>query len=190
MGCGTIAADLVAAICNQPPVGGTGDTAYIVNYEDISTKTVSAQNVCSAIVLKNGKIGYKYETVEDSILGETTLNKGTYIDTFQQDLTLRVHTKSELAKAFVNDSKGSRLVVIVPNLATGTAGEIKWEVYGLDSGLELNELTASTDMADQTVYTLKFGSGEKAKEGTLPKSFFITDLATTEAALESLVGNS
>jgi hypothetical protein len=74
-------------------------------------------------------------------------------------------------------------------LETGTAGEIKYEVYGWDSGLVANELTATTDMADETVYTIKMGSGPKSKEGTLPKSFFDTDIATTELAVTALLSS-
>ncbi len=61
------------------------------------------------------------------------------------------------------------------------------EVYGWDSGLELNDLTASTEMADGVAYLFTVGSGTIAQEGSLPKSFFNTDEATTDAAVAALL---
>jgi hypothetical protein len=190
MNCTKIAADLTAAVCGQPPLAGTGARAILLNYDDVdkNASTVT-NNIISEIIMDAGTQGYAFTTIEDSMLGETTLNKGTYFESLQHDLSLRIHTKTQAAKDFVDDIVGSKIIAIVENLETGTAGEIKYEVYGWDAGLEVNELTATTDMADETVYVIKLGSGEKSKEGTLPKSFFDTDIATTETAITSLLSS-
>lgn len=188
MNCTKIAADAIAAVCGQPPLAGTGKLAYIINFEDADKdgSTVTA-NVISDIALVDGTSGFSFTTIEDSMMGEGSLNLGTYFKTIQHDVTLRIHAKTEANKTFINNIVGSKVIVILPNLETGAAGEIKYEVWGWDAGLEANELTFTTDMADETVYMVKLGSGDKSKEGTLPKSFFITDLATTEAALAALL---
>jgi hypothetical protein len=191
MSCGNVNADVIASICNQVAVGGTGNSMYILNYSDIDfASSTVANNIISDITLKAGKTGYLFTTVEDTIMGEVTLNKGTYVDSFQHDLTPRILAKSESAKAFINNAIGARVVCIIPNLEEGTAGEIKWEAYGWDAGLELNELAYTTDYADQVVYAPKFGSSEKAREGSLPKSVYVTSLTATEAMLDALVAGS
>lgn len=191
MNCTKITADVIAAVCGQPPLAGTGKVTVLLNFDDVDKESsVEANNIISSIVMKSGTEGYSFTTIEDSILGEASLNKGSYFDTVQQDLTLRIHAKSETNKEFINDIVGSKIIGLVPNLETGTAGEIKYEVYGWESGLEANELTWTTDMSDETVYIVKLGSGEKSKEGTLPRSFFDTNIETTEAAVAALTAVS
>lgn len=188
MDCSKITAGLQAVACNDPAIPGTGQKVYLINYNDIDrTLSVVTDNVISDVILKPTAKGYLFETIDNSTEATTTLNKGKYFGNWQQNLSLRIFTKSELAKKFVNGLNGARVVAIVENKETGTAGEVKWEAYGWDAGLELNEVTAETVMTDLVVYSLTVGSGETSKESSLPKSVFKTDLATTETMLAALI---
>lgn len=195
MECGNLTADIIAANCAKLGVAGTTGMAYIMRYKDIdkSLSTVTG-NVISAITMKDDTRAYEFTTIDNSPLGETTANVGTYLTQFQHDLTLRIFTKTEANKDFVNQSANESFVIILANKELGTAndagtttGNTKYEVYGWDSGLKLSELTATTDMTDGVVYGVKYGSTDRAREKTLPKSFFATSLATTEAAIEALI---
>jgi len=190
LNCYEISADIVAAICQQPPTAGTGDVMYIMNFDDVdkANSTISS-NVISSILMDSGKTAYSFSTIPDSVMGSSSVNVGTYFTTIQQDVILRAHAKTEAAKAFINNALGSKLMVIVQNREIGSEGEVKWELYGWDSGLEVTALESSTDMADETVYSLTVGSGERSKEGTLPKSVWDTDISTTEAMLASLLSS-
>lgn len=191
MNCSTITAGLIAVVCGKPETAGTGSRVWLINYDDIDrAESVITNNVISDLILADTKKAYLFETIDNSTLGETSLNKGTFMSNFQHDLTLRIFAKSEAAKAFVNSLNGARVVAVVENKAlTGsgaTLGETKFEAYGWDAGLELNELASTTEMTDMVVYQPKIGSGT-AKESSLPKSVFKTSLAVTETMLDSLI---
>lgn len=188
MSCNTIGANVVAALCNEPSIAGTGKKLYIFNYEDRDlANSVVDNDVISEIALKAGKDGYSFETVENGTSGSTTLEVGTYFSVTKQLVALRFMAKSEANKSYVNKLLGSKVIVVVPNLEEGTDGTVKYEVYGWKSGLTATELIADTEMADSVVYTVTMASGERGVEGTLPKTFYNTDPATTEAALDALL---
>ena len=188
MDCSKITQGLQAVICNVPAIPGAGSQVILLNYSDIDRKLSEVtDNVISSIILKGTAKGYKFETIDKSVLGEISLNKGTYFSSWQHDLTLRIFVKKEDAKKFVNNFNSARVIPIIENKELGPNGETKYEAYGWDSGLELNEAPSSTDMADLVVYQIKLGSGDKSKESSLPKSVFKTDLAQTELMLEALV---
>lgn len=189
--CSKLTDGVIAAVCNKPAIAGTGHRVILINYNDIDRSISEVEgNVIKKLVLKTGATGYEYESLENSTLGEISLNKGTYFSNWQHDLTLRVFAKSESSKGFVNSLNSARVVAVVDNKELGDDGDVKYEVYGWDAGLELNEGTASTDMADLVVYTIKMGSGANSKEASLPKSIFDADLATTETMLNTLLKNS
>jgi hypothetical protein len=194
MDCSKITAGLTAINCGKPSIPGTGQQVIIINYTDIDReKSTAANNVITSIVLKGTNKAYAFESIDNSTLGEISVNRGTYFSNWQHDLTLRIFAKNEKAKEFVNNLNGTRLVAIVENKEEGPEGQVKYEVYGWDAGLELNEATATTDMADLVVYQLKLGSGANSKESSLPKSVFKTgegtesDLQATEAMINTLI---
>jgi hypothetical protein len=188
MDCSKITQGLQAVNCGKPPVAGTGTRVILLNYADVDKSlSVEANNVISEILLKSGAIGYAFESLDNTNTGESSYNKTTYYGNWQHDLTMRILVKNEDAKTFVNEMNGARVVAIVENKEMGVDGEVKYEVYGWDAGLELNECTATTEMADGVVYQLKMGSGTNSKESTLPKSVFDTSLTKTEAMLDSLI---
>jgi hypothetical protein len=183
-----ITAGLVAASANRSAIPGTGSKVYLFSYTDINRAlSTVTDNVISAIVMLATKKGYIFETIDNSVDGDTSLIKGTYYSDFDQTLALRIFSKTEAAKKFVNNMKLARVVAIVENKEIGAAGEIKYEAYGWDAGLELMEMKSPTTMADKVVYDMKIGCGAKSKETSLPKSVFITSLTATETMLAGLI---
>ena len=188
MDCSEITSGLVAVNCDKASVAGTGGKVRLISYSDINRDlSTIVDGVITAIVLKAGKKAYDFETVDNSVDGDSSLAKGTYISDFDHSLMLRVFAKTEAVKKFVNKMKLARVVAVVDNKEIGAAGEVKYEAYGWDSGLELMEMKSSTLMADKVAFELKLGSGAKAKETSLPKSVFITDITATEAMLAGLI---
>ncbi|MEI7503708.1 MAG: hypothetical protein WCJ61_10530 [Paludibacter sp.] len=183
-----ITAGLVAVSASRNSIAGTGSKVYLISYSDINriTSTVVA-NVITAIVLNATKKGYIFETVDNSVDGSSDLVKGTYYSDFDHKVPLRVFAKTQAAKTFVESLKLARVVAIVENKETGVAGEIKYEAYGWDAGLELMTMKSTTAMADKVVYEMELGSGAKSKETSLPKSVFITSLTATETMLGGLI---
>ncbi len=188
MDCSKLAAGLVAAICNKSATAGTTGKALLINFNDIDrTLSEVVDNVIVKLVLKAGKKAYAFETFEKALNPTGTFAKGTYRNTWTQSVPLRVFTKNELSKKFVNSlSAGARIVSLVENKEIGLAGDVKWEAHGWENGLELNEGTYAGEMTDGVVYDLTMGSSDTAQEATLPKSVFDTDLATTELMIDGL----
>lgn len=186
--CSKITTGFTMTECATPALPGTDARVILISYTDIN-KALSevTDNVITSIILKSGAQGYEVDSLPNATVGEDTVNVGTYNRTHQHNLTIRIFKKSEAAKKFVNGLTNARVVAIVQNNDRGVEGDTKYEVYGWDSGLELNDLTASTEMADGVPYLFTLGSGTIAQEGTLPKSFYKTDEATTDAAVDSLL---
>lgn len=187
--CAQLTAGLLAADCNTSATAGLEDDVILMNYDDVDkTASAVANNIVSSIVMKSGKKGFIYTSFGKSFDDSgATFTKGTYRNTWLHTLMMRIFAKSENAKSFVNElGAGAKIIAIVKNKEGGTGGEVKYEVYGWDNGLELNESANVVQMTDGVVYTLNAGSSDTAQEGSLPKSVFDTDLATTEKMLESI----
>lgn len=179
---------LVAANCDAAAIAGTFSKIALFNYSDIDKAGSSLTgNVITNVLMNGATKGMYFESLEDSHVGEVSLAAGTYFSEFDHAVTLRIFAKTEAAKTFLNELKNGRVVVFLPNKAQGANGEVKWEVYGWDSGLKLTELTNTTEFADRVVYTLKLASTENSKEQSLPKTFFDTDLTATETLFTSLI---
>jgi hypothetical protein len=189
MNCGELTKDLIAASCGQTAVAGLEDDVILINYNDIDkTASTVTNNVISSLLLKGSKKGFKFSTFGRS-LDESgiTFTKGTYRNTWAHDLYLRIFTKDEDAKKYVNEfGDGAKVVAIVRNNEIGKDGDVAYEVYGWDNGLELKESTSTVAMQDGVVYMLHIGSSDTAQEGSIPKSVFATDLETTEQMVNAL----
>lgn len=191
MDCSKITVGFAMTACGKPALAGTAARVILLNYSDVdkalSEVNATNDNIIESIILQAGAKGYEVDSLPNTTVGEDTLNVGTYNRTHQHNLTIRIFKKSEAAKTFVNGLTNARVVAIVQNNDRGDAGDTKYEIYGWDSGLEMNDLTASTEMADNVAYLFTLGSGTIAQEGSLPKSFFNTDEATTDTAVEALL---
>lgn len=175
--------------CDGPALAGTSGRVILLSFTDINrAKSTVANNVISTIVLKSGAKGYEVDSLPNAVVGDTPATVGTYFTTFQHTLTVRLFKKSEAAKKFINQLPTARVVAIVENNERGAKGEVKYEVYGWNSGLTLTELTGSTEMTDGVAYQVSLGSSSVAQEKTVPMSFFNTDETTTDEAVEALLG--
>ena len=189
--CTKLTANLAAIKCGFAPIPGTGNRVLLINYDDVDRKlSTVADNVITNLILNAGAKAYEFESAADSTEGTPTFNKGTYLGNFIHTLILRIFARAEAGKKFVNTLNGAKVIAIVENADGGTGvttGEVTYEAYGWDAGLLLSEIAAPTTMADLVVYQVTLASGETARESSLPKSVFKTDLATTKTMLDGLV---
>lgn len=188
--CSKIAAGLAAGACNIVAVPGTASRVVLLNYTDIDRTTlVETANVVSVINTLGVTVGYAFESLIDATIGTYALAKGTYINQFDHTIDGRVFVKSEPAKAFLNGLKNARVVAIVENIAFNAADAtpVKYEIYGLDAGLEISELTGDTTHPDQTVSMFKLMSADNAKEGSMPKTLYVTSISATDTLVNGLL---
>lgn len=190
--CSKIKTGFTNQVCGKPAIAGTTARVILLSYSDVDkSKSVVTDNVISSLILKAGATGYEVDSLPNATVGSDTINAGTYLKTHQHNVVVRIFKKSEAAKKFVNGLTNARVIAIVENNDTGDNGDTKYEVYGWDSGLELTEITVTTEMTDGVAYQVTLANGTIAQEGSLPMSLFNTDEKTTDLIVEGLlVGGS
>lgn len=186
--CSKIKTGFTNQVCGKPAIAGTTARVILLSYSDADkSKSVVTDNVISSLILKAGATGYEVDSLPNATVGSDTINAGTYLKTHQHNVVVRIFKKSEAAKKFVNGLTNARVIAIVENNDTGDNGDTKYEVYGWDSGLELTEITVTTEMTDGVAYQVTLANGTIAQEGSLPMSLFNTDEATTDLMVEGLL---
>lgn len=186
--CSKIKTGFINQACGKPAIAGTAARVILISYSDADkSKSVVTDNVISSLILKAGATGYEVDSLPNATVGSDTINAGTYLKTHQHNVVVRIFKKSEAAKKFVNGLTNARVIAIVENSDTGDNGDTKYEVYGWDSGLELTEITVTTEMADGVAYQVTLANGTIAQEGSLPRSLFNTDEKTTDLMIEGLL---
>ena len=186
--CSKIKTGFINQVCGKPAIAGTTARVILLSYSDVDkSKSVVTDNVISSLILKAGATGYEVDSLPNATVGSDTINAGTYLKTHQHNVVVRIFKKSEAAKKFVNGLTNARVIAIVENNDTGDNGDTKYEVYGWDSGLELTEITVTTEMTDGVAYQVTLANGTIAQEGSLPMSLFDTDEATTDLMVGSLL---
>ena len=186
--CSKIKTGFTNQVCGKPAIAGTTARVILLSYSDVDkSKSVVTDNVISSLILKAGVTGYEVDSLPNATVGSDTINAGTYLKTHQHNVVVRIFKKSEAAKKFVNGLTNARVIAIVENNDTGDNGDTKYEVYGWDSGLELTEITVTTEMTDGVAYQVTLANGTIAQEGSLPMSLFDTDEATTDLMVNGLL---
>lgn len=186
--CSKIKTGFINQVCGKPAIAGTTARVILLSYSDVDkSKSVVTDNVISSLILKTGATGYEVDSLPNATVGSDTINAGTYLKTHQHNVVVRIFKKSEAAKKFVNGLTNARVIAIVENNDTGDNGDTKYEVYGWDSGLELTEITVTTEMTDGVAYQVTLANGTIAQEGSLPMSLFNTDEQTTDLMVEGLL---
>ena len=186
--CSKIKTGFTNQVCGKPAIAGTTARVILLSYSDVDkSKSAVTDNVISSLILKAGATGYEVDSLPNATVGSDTINAGTYLKTHQHNVVVRIFKKSEAAKKFVNGLTNARVIAIVENNDTGDNGDTKYEVYGWDSGLELTEITVTTEMTDGVAYQVTLANGTIAQEGSLPMSLFNTDEATTDLMVEGLL---
>lgn len=186
--CSKIKTGFTNQVCGKPAIAGTTARVILISYSDVDkSKSVVTDNVISPLILKAGATGYEVDSLPNATVGSDTINAGTYLKTHQHNVVVRIFKKSEAAKKFVNGLTNARVIAIVENNDTGDNGDTKYEVYGWDSGLELTEITVTTEMTDGVAYQVTLANGTIAQEGSLPMSLFNTDEKTTDLMVDGLL---
>lgn len=186
--CSKIKTGFINQVCGKPAIAGTTARVILLSYSDVDkSKSVVTDNVISSLILKTGATGYEVDSLPNATVGSDTINAGTYLKTHQHNVVVRIFKKSEAAKKFVNGLTNARVIAIVENNDTGDNGDTKYEVYGWDSGLELTEITVTTEMADGVAYQVTLANGTIAQEGSLPMSLFNTDEKITDLMVDGLL---
>lgn len=146
--CNALIAKDIAASCVDPIVGGLESNAVIINRDDVDFALVqfnaTRNNVIENLPLKKGKRGYKaYVPGAKPFSGtKTSLEKGTYRNTFANDFALVILENDPDVTAQIIDglANGKFLVVFEnkhKNLNKATSpGDSSIQIFGYYQGLQ------------------------------------------------------
>lgn len=189
--CGKIDAG-IAFDCNNPPSGGANDRLILMNFDDwqAGTLTVDGSNplLFTDYLPGSGLLAYSFEGQNDSVEPRAALVKGRYVDSFDHEVRFKAFNNSPTIKNQLRRLGLSKVVAIVQNNHKGTGGNAAFEVYGHETGLELQELERILNDADTMgAYNLLLRNSETSRPGTIPHTLFKTDFATTLALVNGLL---
>lgn len=191
MACSKLAAS-IAYNCDTPPVTGLGDRLILIPFDDVdkALATFDATNklLLTNLVMKSGKHGYSVQGFNFSNSYDTALAKGTYLNSYEHNVTFRVFDKSAETKKTISDLTNTRVIAVIENRVSTGDEASKFEICGWDLGLEVTELTRNQSDADTGGgYVIALKADTQNKEPKLPLTFYKTDAATTLTAIEALL---
>lgn len=198
IGCNQIV-DCILKNCEQL-VPGIKDKAYFINYDcidkDMSTFDPDNPLLCTQLVLKTLSppcYAYCVEGYNFSNEHSVALVKKTYQKVWDHNFIFRIFDNTPEDKLWIQNAIDSRFLIIIENNyskedAVEGDGRTVFEILGWDFGLELNAAERNTEDEEMLGgWVLTAGCSDKLKESLPPRSYFVTDIATTRLALESLL---
>lgn len=181
----------IAYDCANPPTGGANDRLILVNFADIDGNvTLNGTNplVVENITLPSPAVGYVFEGLNSSNEPRAALVKGRYVNGYDHEVRFKCFSNSIAAKTQLTKLDGALVVAIVQNNHKGASGEAAFEIYGLETGLRLQELERIlADAEMQGAYNLLLKNDDISKPSTLPHTLFDTDFATTLAIVNGIL---
>lgn len=165
-----------ARVCGHKPKQGIVRKWYI-NWDDIDrTGTITANRgtKCTALVLKAGKKIYAAEGNDKAHKGAHALAVNDfgngYIHTDNFTVAYRGEDQRERIQEIVD---GARVVTLIENVDTGVAGELTYDLLGLEAGMKVTEDNWSSSENSGTS-TLTVATAEGEEEATGKKLFLMT----------------
>jgi GTPase len=174
--------------CSYRPKQGVDKTIYLVNTEDIDKATTvlnTTKTSVTTLTLGTGAKLFKSEGNDKSHAVSSELVVSDFGNGMKHQLKVNVLYYGDAERAALQEIiDGARITAIVKKVDTGESGELSYEVYGFESGMVISEMSrSSSENAGVISFTLASKEGEE--ESTDAKIFMDTDLATTEAWIES-----
>lgn len=178
--------------CDNPPTGGANDRLILLNFSDIENATITYDGtnplVVENIVLASGVQAYVYEGLNNSNEPRTSLVKGRYVNGYDHEVRFKIFKNSPDTKKQLNKLDGALVVAIIQNNHKGASGNAAFEIYGLQTGLRLQELERIiADAETQGAYNLLIRNDEVSRPSSLPHTLWDTDFATTLAIVDALL---
>lgn len=176
--------------CDYGTVAGIEVNVVLVNRSQVdvtaTTYDVSNKVLMTNFALQSGNTGYTFQGVKQvNSTAFELVKKDTGADKYKHTfngiiLNLSAENKLQLQQM----GEGGKYVAIVEKKWKGEDSEDAFDVYGIDSGLELNASTYNSNENDGTA-TIELSSADTYEEPKLPCTLLMTDYATTKIAFDS-----
>ena len=185
----------IGASCDNPQVQGLKNKGYLMNYDDIDFDSLERDeansNIVKVLTLKSKAKAYSaYVPGKTPFTGtKSEMQAGTFINTFNKTASIVVlDSGPDVSNDVIDNLANGKFVFIMENKYQGDDKKNTFEIYGLEQGMTASEITNEKYSEDTNG-----GWAVTLVEEQAPTSgifMFNTDIATTRAALESLlIGN-
>ena len=198
IGCNQIVDCILKNCVNLVP--GIKDRAYFINYDCVD-KDMSIFDPDNALLITQLALvdtspecfAFCVEGYNFSNEHTVAMVKSKYQKVWDQNFIYRIFDNTPEVKLWIENAKDSRFMIVIennynkPDAVLGT-GRTVFEILGWDFGLELN--AAERNVNDEEMlggWMLTAGCSDTLKESLPPLSYFDTDIATTRAALASML---
>ena len=176
--------------CADPLKAKVNERLLVGNLADIATITYDVTNptLITAITMKSTKAMFAFQGVRSTVKPQVALVASEVTVGFSYQCDFSVFEVDSAQKENLQAMSSVSQFCIYQNPKDSSLGDSVWEVMGVNSGLEVSVLSRlAADGATGGAYTTQLKTPESASETSLPNSFFDTDIATTEAAIEALL---
>lgn len=178
--------------CDYPAIAGLEVNVVLINRSqiDVTATTYDASNktLMTAFALTEGNTytGYQFQGVKQiNSTAFELVKKDTGPDKFRHVFNgVILNPSAENKLQLQQMAEGGKYVVIVEKKWKGEDNEDAFDVYGIDSGLELNVVTYNSNENDGTI-SLELSSAEGYEEPKVPATLLTTDYATTKASFDN-----
>ena len=181
--CGLLDADFILN-CDDKAQGGLENDVLLINRDDVDYAAITYdgtnKNIVTNFQLKSGKTGYLLQGVKQVNTTAFELVKQEFsFDTFKHTFNGVILTPSSANKDQADKlAGGGKYVVVVNRKYKGVDNEDAFEIFGIDSGLELETMTYGS-AENKGVISFALSSTEQEDENGTPKTLLETDYATT-----------
>ena len=186
--CGEISRSIVSD-CNFPLIAGIRRRMFVFNWSDVESVDLNATNrlLVEDITLASGANGYEISGRDNTITANFALVPASQL--LDHTVTAMGFDIAPATKQNIQGMIDGRFVVFVENVDKGQSGMNAFEIFGLDSGLKMVELTRdATNVETQGAFAFKFMSSDISKEPKIPRTFYDgVSYATTKAIIEALL---
>ena len=176
--------------CLDPLKAKVNERLLIGNLFDIASVTFDVTNptLITDITMKLGKAMFAFLGVRSTVKPQVDLVASDVNVGFSHQCDFSIFEVGAKDKENLQAMSTVSQFLIYENPKDSSLGDAVWEVMGINSGLEMATLVRMpADGATGGAYTCQLKTPEAASETELPNSFFITDIATTELAIEALL---
>ena len=173
--------------CETPPIAGQENEIIVIPMRILDSYTENGSNhliVEDITIAAGGNRAYQYKGDSKLIATDKGLIRDEFADGYRHRLPFKIHDNKPDTKLELQSLRAERHCVIVKNLYKGTAGNAKWEIFGIDVGMEV---AISEDTEGKNSYNIEFVTPEATKEPHLPRNFYKTSEAATDALVEALL---
>ncbi len=175
--------------CENPIAPGVNQRLILGNLDDINTITFNVTDtyIIEDILMKVGAPTFFFEGVRRSLNPQYALVPQTVSIGYDHILDFSVFDVSAAQKENLEAMAIKPQFAIVQNLNDAGNGDNFFEVYGITRGLDVLtnvRIPADSDTAGAFVVNLSTPA-EGGKENKMPATWFITDFATTLAAVDA-----